>query len=464
MDTTGLHNLSLALRHILQQFMDSSNSSYYKNADMTLPHDGYFQRLSWYFECDKCHYKAFYIREIENHRKVCGEIKLNEIHPGFSDVRGAANNIRRTNATSIPAARVSEGFQEELVATPHNIYTPAQDSGTPQSIAPTALVDIKTESQINMESVDFSGSGKRKKPKPKGAKRKSMKISGVSTTPCASSEKPQEVASRDFSSADSSTNNQNPWESFEHILVSADGDTKEFASQPGKVRKVRKVALTDAEVLSGGTCSNSLYGISQESQAMSSFVSQLPTSGDQLHSHLSHLLTTNEVTSRKKVLFPSSRQPRASRFDHTQCIYKCDLLVDAQTKRMIHDEFWAMSNSSRVDYCCRTITKKVANFRSRPGYKGKKLTSRAYSIVVNGAFQRVCKDFYASVHGISCSRIEAFLNSEIRVGETVSATNNQMQLTAESPVFHIDGDYNGEQKPVRDQPCSATSANNQYIT
>ncbi|XP_067948526.1 uncharacterized protein [Watersipora subatra] len=240
MDTTGLHNLSLALRHILQQFMDSSNSSYYKNADMTLPHDGYFQRLSWYFECDKCHYKAFYIREIENHRKVCGEIKLNEIHPGFSDVRGAANNIRRTNATSIPAARVSEGFQEELVATPHNIYTPAQDSGTPQSIAPTALVDIKTESQINMESVDFSGSGKRKKPKPKGAKRKSMKISGVSTTPCASSEKPQEVASRDFSSADSSTNNQNPWESFEHILVSADGDTKEFASQPGKVRKVRK--------------------------------------------------------------------------------------------------------------------------------------------------------------------------------------------------------------------------------
>ena len=78
-DQSGQHNLSIALRHILQQYVDSSNASGHRNTDMLLPHDGYVQRLSWYFECDKCQYKAFYSHDMESHKMMCyaqGDSKL----------------------------------------------------------------------------------------------------------------------------------------------------------------------------------------------------------------------------------------------------------------------------------------------------------------------------------------------------------------------------------------------------
>lgn len=78
-ENSGQHNLSIALRHILQQIVDSTNPMGHKNTDMALPHDGYTQKLSWFFECDKCQYKAFYSNEMENHKRscyYCGEFKF----------------------------------------------------------------------------------------------------------------------------------------------------------------------------------------------------------------------------------------------------------------------------------------------------------------------------------------------------------------------------------------------------
>ena len=67
----GQHNLSIALRHLLQQIVDSTTPTGHKHTDMSLPHDGYIQKLSWYFECEKCNYKAFYSHDMEDHKQAC---------------------------------------------------------------------------------------------------------------------------------------------------------------------------------------------------------------------------------------------------------------------------------------------------------------------------------------------------------------------------------------------------------
>ena len=61
----------MALRHILQQVVENTDTDNQKNTDMMLAHDGYIQRLSWHFECDKCYYKSFYSHDIESHSKGC---------------------------------------------------------------------------------------------------------------------------------------------------------------------------------------------------------------------------------------------------------------------------------------------------------------------------------------------------------------------------------------------------------
>ncbi|XP_067948474.1 uncharacterized protein [Watersipora subatra] len=153
MDTSGQHNLSIALRHILQQFMDSSNSGGVSNTDMTLPHDGYIQRLSWHFECDRCCYKTFYCPEMESHKNTCYAYLDNK-----SAVKRRKMGVPRRTIATVPPPLEDSDPDNHLFPNSTSQQTDFMASPSPKLEYPTSSVPMEAPSTSSTPAAPVSHS------------------------------------------------------------------------------------------------------------------------------------------------------------------------------------------------------------------------------------------------------------------------------------------------------------------